>query len=202
MTGNGSLLLCLKSIQIVSAISQQQLLWIAPRGFFFTRDPVTIRPVRFHACIDGMTGYFSICDVRIWLRAVTFAPLNLRAWVCQERILSKRNLHFSYGEVFWECCELLASETFSVGFSIQWCDMSLKQDISNFFLAFFAKRASGKFNLPLDNDAMGCAYQVWKKVIILYSKTRLTFETDRLVAIRGLATYMNEVLVDKYLAGL
>jgi hypothetical protein len=133
---------------------------------------------------------------------VTFAPLNLRAWVCQERILSKRNLHFSYGEVFWECCELLASETFSVGFSIQWCDMSLKQDISNFFLAFFAKRASGKFNLPLDNDAMGCAYQVWKKVIILYSKTRLTFETDRLVAIRGLATYMNEVLVDKYLAGL
>jgi hypothetical protein len=172
------------------------------QGLFFTRDPVTIRPLRFQACIDGMRSCFSICDLRVWLTAVTFAPLNLRAWVCQERILSKRNLHFSDGEVFWECCELLASETFPSGFSITWCDMSLKQDISNFFLAFFAKRASSESNLPLNNDALACAYQVWRKVVLLYSRTRLTFETDRLVAIGGLATYMNEVLADKYLAGL
>lgn len=80
--------------------------------------------------------------------------------------------------------------------------MSLKQDISNFFLAFIAKRASGDFNFPLKNDEVAYAYQVCKKVIILYTRTRPTVETDRLVAIGSLAIYMNEVLVDKYLAGL
>ncbi|KAF8849290.1 HET-domain-containing protein, partial [Acephala macrosclerotiorum] len=78
---------------------------------FFARDPVKIRPVRFQACIGGMRS------------PVTFAPLNKRAWVCQKRILSKRNLHFSDGEIFWERRELLAPETFPNGFSIQWRDI-------------------------------------------------------------------------------
>lgn len=44
------------------------------QGLFFTRDPVTTWLVRFQACIDGTRSCFGICDARIWLEAVTFAP--------------------------------------------------------------------------------------------------------------------------------
>ncbi|KIN00795.1 hypothetical protein OIDMADRAFT_124725, partial [Oidiodendron maius Zn] len=172
------------------------------QGLFFARDPVTIREFIFQTCIDGTRGYFSPCDEGLWMKYVIEAPLNGRAWVCQERILSKRNLHFSRSQIFWECCEHLACETFPSGFSIQWGDMSLKQDISKFFFACSTKRVSGGLKLPPNDDTVNWAYQVWEKVVTTFCRGQLTYETDKLVAIGGLATLMNETLVDVYLAGL
>jgi hypothetical protein len=34
------------------------------------------------------------------------SPLNRRAWVTQERILSRRILHYTLGMVYWECDDL------------------------------------------------------------------------------------------------
>lgn len=43
------------------------------------------------------------------------APLNQRGWVLQERLLAPRILHFCRRELFWECCETAASETYPSG---------------------------------------------------------------------------------------
>ena len=171
-------------------------------GLFFVRDPATLRQLCFQACIDGIEGYFRPCDEKLWKKSVTDAPLNGRAWVCQERILAKRNLHFARGQVFWECCELLACESFPSGFSSQWDDMSLKQDVSKFFAACSAQRTSTDLALPPDDETVNLAYQVWGKIISLYSQGELTHETDKLTAIGGLAKLMDETLLDDYLAGL
>lgn len=40
-------------------------------------------------------------------------PLNGRAWVAQERILSPAVLHFTPKHVWWECSRLIANEAFS-----------------------------------------------------------------------------------------
>lgn len=32
-------------------------------------------------------------------------PLNARAWVIQERLLSRRILHFTQERIYWECLE-------------------------------------------------------------------------------------------------
>ena len=33
------------------------------------------------------------------------AQLNTRAWVMQERVLSRRTIHFSANQIYWECGE-------------------------------------------------------------------------------------------------
>ena len=45
-------------------------------------------------------------------------------------------------------------------------------------------------------------YYVWSRLLEKYSKTTITFPTDRLVALSGLAQMMSEALEDDYLAGL
>ena len=51
----------------------------------------------------------------IWDYAVDNQNLLQRAWVTQEIVLSPRVLHFSEHQMFWECLELRACETFPLG---------------------------------------------------------------------------------------
>ena len=45
-------------------------------------------------------------------------------------------------------------------------------------------------------------YYVWSRLLERYSKTTITFPTDRLVALSGLAQIMSNALEDEYVAGL
>ena len=45
-------------------------------------------------------------------------------------------------------------------------------------------------------------YYVWSRLLEKYSKTNITFPTDRLVALSGLAQIMSNALEDEYVAGL
>lgn len=56
---------------------------------------------RFYACAD--TDDFD--------NHVEKAPLNTRAWVMQERVLSRRTIRFSDKQIFWECGKGVYCET-------------------------------------------------------------------------------------------
>ncbi|KAI4960897.1 hypothetical protein J4E86_002523 [Alternaria arbusti] len=45
-----------------------------------------------------------------WSEVLSESPLNKRAWVLQERLLSRRVVHFEKNEIFWECLETSARE--------------------------------------------------------------------------------------------
>ncbi len=49
-------------------------------------------------------------DVFDFQRNVDRSPLNTRAWVQQERLFSRRILHFGAEMIYWECCRRSASE--------------------------------------------------------------------------------------------
>lgn len=49
-----------------------------------------------------------------WEHKVENSPLNKRAWVLQEKILSPRNLHFT-NQIFWQCSTMVCSESFPQG---------------------------------------------------------------------------------------
>lgn len=121
--------------------------------------------------------------------------LSSRAWVCQERLLSKRNLHFGPTQVFWECPQHAASETFPKGFSRKTAIPHLKSELPKVsFPRVFTKR--GQLERLLDTRA------IWDQIVKMYMKANLTYRTDRLVAIGGLAAAARQSIGGKYLAGL
>jgi hypothetical protein len=60
------------------------------------------------------SGHTYICkSIDDFHRDVEDGPLNQRGWVLQERVLSRRSIHFTSTQVYWECgqgvhCETLA----------------------------------------------------------------------------------------------
>lgn len=53
---------------------------------------------------SGMQFYIST-DIDDFDNDVGKAPLNTRAWVMQEAVLSRRTIHFSANQTYWECGE-------------------------------------------------------------------------------------------------
>lgn len=61
---------------------------------------------RFYVCTD--------IDIDDFDNDVGKAQLNTRAWVMQERILSRRTIHFSANQTYWECGEGVYCENFTI----------------------------------------------------------------------------------------
>lgn len=72
-------------------------------------------PIRVNILIDGTETAHIVRMHDTWNEFVTSSPLNIRGWVCQERLLSLRVLHFSNHQIFWECGQLSASEDWPDG---------------------------------------------------------------------------------------
>ena len=79
-------------------------------GLFPSRAPFDVSP---RSC-PLFPGIHNSLYVRVeppaWVASVAESPLQERAWVLQERLLSTRLVHFAQDAVFWECTELCASE--------------------------------------------------------------------------------------------
>lgn len=80
-------------------------------GFFFERNKQFLS----HCYVDINGHNFQLSCSRDWKLGLDLAPLHQRAWVLQERFLSPRVLYFSYDQLFWECAQLVACETFPSG---------------------------------------------------------------------------------------
>lgn len=122
---------------------------------------------------------------------VDTAPLLKRAWVYQERFLSPRTVHIHSNELVWICkdaelCECAALDGLPPG-GDGWG--ASKNRIGNLG--------------PLKND-MKALHGLWRTIVEDYSLLDLTYETDRLAALSGLASRFKEYLPrdDRYLAGL
>ncbi len=90
------------------------------QGCFWERDPRAVRPTQFsvqwsNCQSDEVRRYHVVPDPHLWARKLFNQPLNQRGWVLQERILSPRVLHFGSEQLFWECREFVACETYHRG---------------------------------------------------------------------------------------
>ncbi|KAH8763870.1 heterokaryon incompatibility protein-domain-containing protein, partial [Hyaloscypha finlandica] len=110
-------------------------------------------------------------------RSLLDSPLVSRGWVLQERVLSCRNLHFAQNEVFWECQERLACETFPEQ------------------LPACLDRGFRLLHRPLE-------IKVWGAIIEKYSGCELTYSKDKLIALSGLARIVQTNSADEYVAGM
>jgi hypothetical protein len=125
--------------------------------------------------------------------------LNGRGWVLQERLLSPRILHFSKGEVFWECNTSQSGETMPSLESRYGGLGSLK---SLYLRIFTHSRASVEPTLWSFRDDV---YRRWRQLVSIYSQRCLTKPSDKLVAILGLADRVAkhlEIPMSSFVAGL
>lgn len=116
---------------------------------------------------------------REYEKSVTKSHLASRAWSVQEKVLAPRTLHCGDQGFFWECRSLIASEYFPDGYS---------QDFV---------RANSVMLLDSTNLSLW-----WKDLKKWYSRCDLTKSGDKLVALSGIARFIQGMTGDRYFAGL
>ncbi|KAF1950712.1 HET-domain-containing protein [Byssothecium circinans] len=131
-------------------------------------------------------------------------PLLGRAWVYQERLLSRRVLYFERFEMVWECREAHICECGSdlKGASYRQCRQTARTEFTALEQYADASLATTySFTRPSMSDSE--TYAWWRMTIVqTYSNLRLSRESDRLPALSGLAAIARMKTKDFYLAGL
>ncbi|KAJ2989381.1 hypothetical protein NUW58_g3494 [Xylaria curta] len=108
------------------------------------------------------------------------SPLQGRAWVLQERFLSRRVLHFAENQIFWECNQKCACEMFPDG-------------ILN-GISYDGLRTVMPPGIPW--------IHVWTWAVRRYTERCHTYSSDKLPALSGIAKFFAPKLGGSYLAGI
>jgi hypothetical protein len=124
------------------------------------------------------------------------APLCQRAWALQERILSPRLLYYSEGEMFWECLVHTAREgNYRV---------VPRKGAPYRYDSFEFPQVRYQLITPLDENP---SFPVsppsdWQIIVSEYSRCRLTYRSDKLPALSGLATMYQRNTGYTYASGI
>lgn len=172
-------------------------------GLFYNRNPGELEPFRIETArfanpethntnAEPLQSFFGF-RLRYTTNVIDEAPLNRRAWVMQERHLSRRIIHYTSEELFWECQESFTSETHPYRLPMQrvddpdWSPRGLKLLLD-----------------PYRKDRMitDKLYVAWNAFRYSYAQCQLTYEEDKLVAFAGIAQELSNILQDELVAGL
>lgn len=181
-------------------------------GLFRERNPFSLSPFDLKVKWPGFLER-SVCCVPEdpWVSAIDGSPLLKRAWTFQERLLSARTVYFAKDQLYWECGELCASEICPVGGPFDPGGRETPPDHTGRLPKGIQRSDSGRIK---DQYALFKSWggvctktpgflQVWGSIVENYSKGRLTFPRDRLVAISGVAKELSDDATEKdYVLGL
>lgn len=135
------------------------------------------------------------------------SPLHHRAWTLQERIRPTAVLHFSAGQMFWECRSGLLSEDgtrdspdeLESTLFVKGTEKPLKAwPIARFFSA----SSSDLMGELFDKGNLKGVFLGWYTILGMYTERKMTLETDKLPALAGLASKISAFAECTYVAGL
>jgi hypothetical protein len=167
-------------------------------GLFVTRDPGPLSQFMINLDFGGRKQSYSLARSDIWNTGLISSNLNRRGWVIQERLLSPRTISFGT-QIFWECHELEACETWPDGLPPglssqgQWLDFGASEVL--------APKCWPQI-LSTTSETSDDRYRIWKTIVLSYTTSNLTKEDDKLIALSGVAQQLQLHLDDEYLAGL
>jgi hypothetical protein len=145
-----------------------------------------------------------MCDLdRLAEKCIEGAPLNARAWVSQERQLSRRIMHFTGRQLFWECYSGTACETYpqsiprsaatDVGLAPTLLKLKLHEmrykEVNTTDASWASRIATSGIDYAL--------YRVWSRFRINYSQCGLSRDSDKLVALHDIAQEVSKVAGDE-----
>ncbi len=124
--------------------------------------------------------YALLCEIACDGDLLVDEPLSRRAWAVQERILAPRTVYFTAQKIYFVCREKRLSDIDPCGFyEVSRLNHSLANtwDISRPALGTSA------------SELYVCS-KIWQRVVQQYTHGQLSYESDKLVAIAGLAEHM------------
>ncbi|KAI4208923.1 MAG: hypothetical protein LQ351_008096 [Letrouitia transgressa] len=163
-------------------------------SLFQERSWGLLLPSEIELEVNGLIRKYYVQNANVWHDEIIDAPLNKRGWVFQERSFACRVLHFGQRQLGWECQELDALEIFPKGLAPALATSSLSK----------SKVASLMANMDHESDEtldMEFA-SVWREMVTRYSKCKLTYSKDKLVAFLGVTKRMMQARTDHYAAGM
>ncbi|KAK1711538.1 heterokaryon incompatibility protein [Colletotrichum acutatum] len=164
----------------------------ANHPLFHDRNPDALYSQTIELPVSSLTTRFILMDYNFWRTEVSSAVINTRAWVLQERLLSPRVLYFGQRQILWECQQKEDAEIYPEGLLI---------DLSRFpspFKGFGHNQIGWK---PRDHGDLS-KYQYWCNIVNAYTRAKLTFPVDKLIALSAVAKTVRELLQDSYVAGM
>ena len=121
--------------------------------------------------------------------------LGKRGWVFQELVLSPRTVFYGANGISWDCIEATADEVNSMRGRLPYTRAATAQKST---FAHLQSTATGSLSYP---HIFPCD-DLWSNVISEYTRTELSFETDKWLAISGLARIYVEGTGHRLTAGL
>lgn len=139
-----------------------------------------------------------------WREYLADSPLNRRGWVMQERLLAPRVLSFTPRMVSWNCGQ---TETTEIWPRRVFDTRFLKDFIRNLDEPFQTHALSQRgFQFHSQRHwgvrHVGPLIDWWYRLLHDYTGCELTKESDRLVAIAGVARKLRPIVSDQYVTGL
>ncbi|KAF2451226.1 hypothetical protein P171DRAFT_1616 [Karstenula rhodostoma CBS 690.94] len=154
-------------------------------GMYSSRNPRLIKPAIIQGSNNlGMTNGLHLLINYQMKPGVRSQRLNERGWVFQERLLSRRVIHFEEEQVYWQCCSSTKCETYPAGYN-----------------KYFDYRFP--FDLPKKNYCNGSAerWDSFTRLVHGYSGLRFTFPNkDKLAAFASIAQHITHELDVRYVA--
>ena len=120
-------------------------------GILINRPPIasrcTIKPNSNSPRIAAGTYNLFLLENDTWSNGISDSPLSKRGWVTQERLLSPRIIHFGERQMFWECQERQACETFANSIHPREINKYKLNYPASIFVAIYVKRFGAKLLL-------------------------------------------------------
>ncbi|KAK3348995.1 heterokaryon incompatibility protein-domain-containing protein [Lasiosphaeria hispida] len=186
-------------------------------GCFTARDPLALYPCLLPSpdpadpsSDSSGSRYFAFRHPQLNLGVLDSAPLLSRAWVVQERLVSPRNLYFGGPDgLVWECCEHGLTESWPLASSPLKAKRLEPGSAEGLPRKIAFEGVLEPITLPAGQrpavGAVGPDYtsflDAWHHMLGHYTETNLTFTSDRLVALAGIARAIQRRTGLSYTAG-
>lgn len=162
-------------------------------GCFMPRSREEHVPVKYS--FDQKSGDRTTIQVYVRPLIRSFPQLPLcalqgRGWTLQERFLSRRMVHFDTDQTLWECREA------------RWTEDEVPEEV---YLndSSTPRNNSWTFRIQLRRDKVSRdLMRDWELVVENFTARGITRASDKLPALSGLASVLEEMSGDRYVAGL
>ncbi|KAL2066419.1 hypothetical protein VTL71DRAFT_2490 [Oculimacula yallundae] len=164
--------------------------FLHPRQALRSPDTVTIP--------SAQNRTFQLVDLEAVTLDIKASRTSSRGWIFQERLLSRRVLHFTASELYWECSEQrIACESFPSG--IPEPNLQMRHQLAPLNLVDDLPYPS-KDNLQ---DRQNSILSGWYRTLDDYTSRQLSFpHKDKFAALAGVAQEFQRLLEDRYVAGI